>query len=69
MVYMYWLRVFASSVVDRGFDEKTIKCADLPLSAQYYEIRVKTGWFRIMLMCPSGTTCLPPDCCFSELAL
>jgi hypothetical protein len=29
----------------------------------------KTGWLRIRIMCPSGATCLPADCCFSELAL
>jgi hypothetical protein len=23
----------------------------------------------IRIMCPSGATCLPADCCFSELAL
>jgi len=28
-----------------------------------------TNWLRIRLICPSGATCLPADCCFSELAL
>jgi len=28
-----------------------------------------TGWFGIRIMCPSGATCLPVDCCFSELPL
>jgi len=27
--------------------------------------KTKTGWLRIRLMCPNGTTCLPSDCCFS----
>jgi len=27
------------------------------------------GWLRIRIMCPSGATCLPTDCCLSELAL
>jgi hypothetical protein len=31
--------------------------------------RAKTGWLGIRIMCPSGATCLPEDCCFSELAL
>jgi hypothetical protein len=31
--------------------------------------RAKTSWFGIRIMCPSGATCLPADCCFSELAL
>ena len=25
--------------------------------------------FGIRIMCPSGATCLPADCCFSELTL
>jgi hypothetical protein len=29
----------------------------------------KTGWLEIRIMCPSGATCLPMDCCFSDLAL
>ena len=28
----------------------------------------KTGWLGIRVMCPSGATCLPADCCFSEIA-
>jgi hypothetical protein len=28
-----------------------------------------TSWIRINIMCLSVTTCLPADCCFSELAL
>ena len=29
----------------------------------------KTCWVRIRIMCPSGATCLPTDCFFSELPL
>ena len=29
----------------------------------------KTGWLEIRIMCQSWATCLPADCCFSELAL
>jgi hypothetical protein len=29
----------------------------------------KTSWLEIRIMCPSGATCLPADCCFSELVL
>jgi len=32
-------------------------------------VRGETGWLRIGIMCPSEATCLPVDCCFSELAL
>jgi hypothetical protein len=38
-------------------------------SAKHAEIRVNTGWLRIRIMCASGTTYLPADCCFSELEL
>jgi hypothetical protein len=31
--------------------------------------RAKAGCLGIKIMCPSGATCLPTDCCFSELAL
>ena len=31
--------------------------------------RSKTGRLGIRIMCPSGATYLPADCCFSELAL
>jgi hypothetical protein len=60
-----------SSGVDHGFEPKTIKLAFAAslLSKQYYGFKTKTCWFGIKIMCPSGTTCLPADCCFSELAL
>ena len=32
-----------------------------PLSTQHYGVRVKTGWFRISIMCTSGTICLPVE--------
>ena len=55
--------MLASCTVDRGFDslldqKKTIKL-----------IFAKTGCLETRKMCPSGVTCLPVDCCFSELAL
>jgi hypothetical protein len=40
-----------------------------PLNTQHEGERAKTGWLGIRIMCPSETTCLPADCCFSELAL
>ena len=33
------------------------------------EKELKTGWLEIRIMCPSGTTCLLADSCFSELTL
>ena len=38
------------------------------VSIQPYGVS-KIGWLGIRKMCPSGVTCLPKDCCFSELAL
>jgi hypothetical protein len=38
------------------------------LSTQHLGERAKTVWFGIRIMCLSGATCLPADCCFSELA-
>ena len=33
------------------------------------EIKVKTGWFRIMIMCSRGRTGLTTDCCVRESAM
>ena len=38
-----------------------------PLSKQHYGECEKTGWLGIRIICE--VTCLPLDCCFSELAL
>ena len=40
-----------------------------PLNTQHLGERAKTGRLGIRIMCLSGATCLPTDCCFSELAL
>ena len=61
-------------VVDGWFypqSGKTIKLvfvASLLTTVDYGE-RTKTGWLRIKIMCQSGTTCLPTDCCFSDMAI
>jgi hypothetical protein len=68
--------VLASSAVDRGCEpgrvkQKTIKLVFVasPLSTQHEGERAKTDWLGVRIMCPSRATCLPVDCCFSELAL
>ena len=65
--------MLVSSVVDRGFEPDWVKpdyefsiCC---FSAKHAALRRKTGWLGIRIMCPSGATHLPADCCFSELAL
>ena len=35
-----------------------------PLSTQLSEVRSKTGWVRMGIMCPSETTCFPADLFF-----
>ena len=64
------INMLASSAVDGRVKPKTMKfaCSASPLSMQYQGVRAKTGWLKIMIMCPSGVTCLPADCYFSELA-
>ena len=55
----------------RSVKSNTIKLVFVtsPLSVQHLGERAKTGWFGIGIMRPSGATCLPVDCCHSELAL
>ena len=68
--------MLASIVVDRGFEPRSCQTKDYKIgiycfSAKHVALRrrAKTGWFGISIMCPSGTTGLSADCCFSELAL
>ena len=68
--------VLASSAVYRGFEPrlgqpKDFKIGMCTFSAKHAALRRKSkDWsLGIRIMCPSGTTCLPADCCFSELAL
>ena len=65
-----------SIAVDRGFEPRsrqpktiTFVFVASPLSTQHKGERAKTSWLGIRIMCPSGETCLPADCCFSELTL
>ena len=50
---------------------KTIKMVfvDSLLSMLHDREKAKTDWLVIVIICLSGRTCLPKDCCFSELAL
>jgi hypothetical protein len=54
----------ASSLVDRGFEPWSGQTKDYTIGTCCFS--VKHG---IRIMCPSGATCLPADCCFSELAV
>ena len=68
--------VLALSAVYGGFESrsgqaKTIKLVfdAYLLSTQHYGEKAKTSLLGIRIRCPSGTTCLSTDCCFSELAI
>ena len=68
------LSYLASSAVDHGFEPRSCHTKDNEIgicffSAKHTEERGKTGWIGIRIMCQSGETCLPADCCFNELAL
>ncbi len=67
--------VLASSAVDRGFEPRSGPTKEYAIgiccfSAKHAALgeRAKIGWLGIRIMCPSGSTCLSADCCFSELA-
>ena len=70
------IRMLTSSVVDRWFEPRSGQTKDYKIgvccfSAKQAALRRKrkTGWLGIRIMGASGATCLPVDCCFSELAL
>ena len=59
--------VSASSVIDCGFKSrlgqpKNITLLFAHIIKDWSNIRAKTGWLEIKIMCPSGATCLPVDC-------
>ena len=68
--------VLASSAVDRGFEPWLGQTKDYQIGIYHFSakraalrVTAKIGWLGIRIMCPSGATCLPTDCCFSELSL
>ena len=68
--------ILVSSVVDRGFVPRSGQTKDYTIgiccfSAKHEAFRRKSKdrWLAGKIMCPSGASYLPADCCFSELAL
>ena len=64
----------ASSAVDRGIEPRSDQIKDNKISICCFSskhsalaVRPQTGWLSIRIMSSSGVTCLPTDCCFSEL--
>ena len=60
--------MLTSSVVDRGFEPRSGQTNDYKIGICCFSAK-HTGWLGIRIICPSGETCLPADCCLSELAL
>jgi hypothetical protein len=64
-----------TSVVDCGFKSqsgkktKDYKIGICVFSAKYAALGAKTGWLEISIMCLSGATCLPVDCCFCGISI
>ena len=61
-----------TTVLDCGFKPRSGQTKDYEIGiaaslpcTQHEGVRTKTGWLRMRIMCPSGVTCLPTDCCFS----
>jgi hypothetical protein len=50
-------------------NEKLCKISICCFSESQPAIRCKSGWIGISILCPSGATCLPINCCFNKLAL
>ena len=67
--------VLASTAVGRGLESRSGQTKDYKIGICCFSTkhaalrRAKTGWLGIRIMCLSGATCIPTDCCFSELAL
>ena len=70
--------VLASSAVDHGFQSGSGQTKDYKISgccifAMHEALRRNSKQSllgsAIRILCPSEATCLPTDCCFSELAL
>ena len=70
--------VLASSAIDVGFEYRAGQTKDYKIgiccfSTKHAALRRKIkDWLarnQDHIVCPSGTTCLPADCCLSELAL
>ena len=67
--------VFGANAVNFEFEPRSGQTRDNNIgiycfSAKHVAINLKkTRWFGISIVCPNGATCLPVECCFSELAL
>jgi hypothetical protein len=64
IIYIRW------SVLYKYITAVIVHRLKLRSGKKYYKIDIaKTGRLEIIIMFPRGVTCLPTDCCFSELTL
>ena len=59
-------------MVDHGFEPQSginYKIGVCYFSVTHADLRRKIDWHEIMIICVSRVTCLPVECCFSELTL
>jgi hypothetical protein len=68
--------ILTSRAVDRGFEHRVGQTTDYKIdtsffSAKHAALRSKSKYYCLgfKIMCKSGATCLPMECCFSELPL
>ena len=59
------------SAVHRGFDPWSEQTKDYEVSfvASPLSMHMKASWLGIRILCTSAATCLPAECCFSDLSL
>ena len=50
-------------------NEKLCKISRCCFSESQPALRCKSGWIGIRILCPSGATCIPINCCFNKLVL
>ena len=56
--------VLASSEIDCGYELRSCQSKEYTIGICCFSAKnAKTGWLRIRIMCPSGATYLPNDCC------
>jgi hypothetical protein len=55
-----------NSAISQLGQTKDYKIGICCFSTKYAALMSKTGWLGIRIMCLSGATCLPVDCCFSS---
>jgi len=70
---VYWLAYSSQNMVYSGSEHRLGQDYKIGIwcfcANHNYGVWAKSGGTVFMIICPSGATCLPADCSFSELAL